>query len=876
MEKETLYILDASGFIHRAYFALPDMMNPAGEGTKAVFGFVRSIQKLVKDFSPRYMVAVFDGEDNKRSRRELYANYKTNRIQKFPDYLDQRAKIKQFCSLIGLPILERPGVEADDVIASITKTILGAQDLEICVCTADKDLLQLVQEGVYTMNPWKDYVQYREEDVKEFLGVYPKRIPDYLALVGDSSDNIPGVSGIGPKGAVDLLKTHSDVESIVENIDAISGAKGDKLRTQKDVLILSKKLAVLDDSLEVSGLLSDYLFLRDEGSEELQLFYKKQGFKTLIAKTVSLEETFLPTIVSNSDQVLQMVEQLRGREVAFSCAYTGKDIPSLCVQGIALAAEGLQEVFYCDFSRKEVFVQEALAALFLDADTSFIGYNVKRDLHALLSSGFPLPRITFDLALAEHLVSGGAKETFSSLLMKYDFFEDANLVSSKEFWKLSLPINGLPDNPESFFARIVRRLPAIKVCLAKELDKKGLSEIFKELEMPLEKVLLEMERVGIFVNKGELESLSKELHARQEVLVEEIYSLVGERFNIKSPKQLANILFVKLGLQPPGKMTTKAEALEALSGAHPVIDKILLFRSYEKLLSTYVDVLPKLVSKKTQRIHPTFNQVNTATGRLSCRDPNLQNIPVRADKDFEVRMAFEPDDLRRKSFLAADYSQIELRFLAHLSQDERLCEAFVLGEDVHASTAANVFGVSIDKVTRKQRKMAKVVNFGLVYGQQAYGLSKVLRISLQEAKDLIEAYFSKYPKVKIFIDETIERASLDQKVKTLMGRERVIEDWSEAQGARAASGRLAVNTIIQGSAAELIKIAMCNMAEELKERSHMKSRMILQIHDELLFEAPDTELEELEAIVKNIMESAMKLSVPLVTNILIGKNWSEC
>ncbi|WP_246481897.1 DNA polymerase I [Chlamydiifrater volucris] len=875
MEQETLYVLDASGFIYRAYFALPDMTNPAGEGTKAVFGFVRSIQKLIKDFSPKYMVAVFDGEDNKKSRRELYANYKANRIQKFPDYPEQQAKIKQFCSLIGLPILEVAEVEADDVIASVART-MKAREINVCVCTADKDLLQLVQNGVYTMNPWKDYVQYREKDVEKSYGILPRSIPDYLAIVGDSSDNIPGVSGIGPKGAVDLLKVYTNVETIVENIDKISGARGEKLRNQKDILILGKKLAILEDSLPVSGSLDDYLFSHDETNEELQLFYMKQGFRTLVTKSVSLEESFLPIIVSSSNQIVQMVEALRGREIAFSCAYTGRDIPSLNLQGIALATKNSRDVFYCDFSEKQTFAREAISSLLLDPETCFIGYNVKRDLHALISSGFPIPQVSFDLALAEHLVSGGAKETFPSLLIKYNFFEDANKLTSKEFWKLSLPIENLPDNPEEFFSRIVRRLPEIKEFLSKELNRKGLGKIFQDLEMPLEKVLLEMERVGIFVNTEQMGALSEALHRKQKAVEEEIYSLIGERFNIKSPKQLAHILFTELGLQSPGKMTTKAEALEALSGAHPVIDKILLFRSYDKLLSTYVDVLPKLVSERTQRIHPTFNQTNTATGRLSCRDPNLQNIPVKSDKEFEVRRAFQPKDIVAGSFLAADYSQIELRFLAHLSQDERLCEAFSSGEDVHVSTAANVFSIPVDKVSEQQRRVAKVVNFGLVYGQQAYGLSKVLKISLQEAKDLIEAYFSKYPRVKKFIDETVEQASVDQKVKTLMGRERIIEDWSEVQGARAASGRLAVNTIIQGSAAELIKTAMCNMAEELKKRPYMESRMILQIHDELLFEAPDIELRELESIVVSVMESAMELSVPLVTNILIGKNWSEC
>lgn len=870
--RETVFILDAAGFIFRAYFALPEMKNSSGQSTQAIFGFIRSINKLIKEFSPSHMVAVFDGPDNKESRRQIYADYKSNREQRAHDLYPQIPLIKKYCTLLGLSHVEIPGVEADDVIASITNNAVK-HGYRVCICTVDKDLFQLVGPNVVIINPWKDSKEITEEDVKKTYGVSPKNIPDYLALVGDTSDNIPGVVGCGPKTAKTLLNKYASVEGILKNLDQLTASAQKMFSEQKEILLLSKNLALLDNTVEISSSIKDFVFpLHKASQEQINTFYMQHGFKTLVQNFDEKEAHVDIKIICDHQSLLDLLPSLYGKSIAFSVGYVGHFLPSLTLLGVALACDG--EVYYVDIDKSADDLITPLRTLFCREDTEFYGYNIKRDNHALKNAGVEVHSITLDLALAEHLVHGGAKNSFQSLLVNHGLTSIAGRFG-KEWGQLSLPITKPPAHPAQYFGEFVLCLPVIKEALLDELRRKGLLDLFLHMEMPLEKVLFIMERNGVPIDIKVLQNLEKILSEELLVLTDEIYIAAGGCFNIKSPKQLSNVLYNKLGLKPLDKaLSTKAEVLEELSGEHEIIDKILAFRAVEKLLSTYVKALPKQVDPHTRRIHPTFNQMGTVTGRLACQDPNLQNIPIRSERGKLLRQAFCTDK-KKAYFLSADYSQIELRFLAHLSQDESLKLAFESREDIHTFTASQVFHVPLEEVTEQQRMQAKTVNFGIIYGQQAYGLSKTLKISLAEAQRLIDAYFERYPKVAQFIHETVNSASENLKVTTLLGRERVINNWTEFSASRAYSGRLAVNTRIQGSAAELIKLAMLQLSDALKKR-RLKSRMLLQVHDELIFEVPEEEKEEMLTLVRDIMESAMILSVPLVVNILIGKNWAEC
>ncbi|WP_201456614.1 DNA polymerase I [Chlamydia sp. 17-3921] len=869
-----LFILDASGFVFRAYFALPEMKNPLGESSQVVFGFIRSINKLIKEFSPEYMVAVFDGPNNKQSRREIYADYKSNREKKIEDLSSQIALVKEFCHLKGLVHLEIDSVEADDVIASLSRQALE-DDYEVCICTADKDLLQLAEPKVVLWNPWKDQGIIEEEDVVQRYGVPPKTIPDYLALVGDSSDNIPGVSGCGPKKAVALLQQFGSVEGLLDNLDQVKGANFTMLAEQRDILKLSKRLAVLDKQISLNFSISSLSFPQSSTNEDvLKTFYMQQGFKTLVQ--YQDQEVNIPVVevlvISDPKSLEAVLKNLEGKKVAFAAAYSGKHLLSLVLQGLALS-EG-ESTVYIDLQKHSQELLPLLQRFFLREDILYYGYNIKRDLHALMNAGVVIRNISCDLALVEHLINGGAKTSYQSLLINHGFTIAASRFM-KEWGYQALPLVKLPESPAQYFGELVTYLSKLRGSLLDELQRKNLSDILFNLEAPLEQILFAMERAGMPLDIKELVSLECSLEEELITLTNEIYTLAGESFNIKSPKQLSDVLYNKLGLTPIDKArSTKAEVLGALSTEHEIVDKILSFRALEKLLSTYVKALPRQVDPCTNRIHATFDQTGTTTGRLACRDPNLQNIPKRSEQGLSLRKAFR-FEREGYSFLSADYSQIELRFLAHLSQDNFLKQAFDLGEDVHAVTASQVFQVSLNQVTKQQRLQAKTVNFGIIYGQQAYGLSKILKISLREAQALIKAYFDRYPGVAHFVDETIKQASRDLRVTTMLGRERIIDNWDEYPGVRAASGRLAVNTRIQGSAAELIKCAMLQISKAIQQRN-LKSRILLQIHDELIFEVPDQELQEVSILVRREMESAMTLTVPLVVNILIGKNWAEC
>ncbi|MEG3031003.1 MAG: DNA polymerase I [Victivallaceae bacterium] len=868
-----LFLLDASGFVYRAYCGLPVMNSPKGGSVQAVFGFIRSLNKLSKDFDLQYLVAVFDGPDNKKSRHSIYSAYKANRILKYPDLPRQLELAKEYCRLSGIRYFDEPGIEADDVIASLTKTALE-KDFEVYICTSDKDLCQLIRERVFLINPWKDNLITGCREVNERFGVGPALIPDYLALVGDASDNIPGVPGCGPKGATRLLNDFDGVQDLIANVNRIKNGKTRQLiLDHSDQILLSRKLAVVDEDLLLNNIDDkDFLFQKNpERDSDLKVFYLKLGFKSLITNSFSFDKNSNPKceIITTKEQADSLLSEWRGgMDIAVTTAYTGKILTETNPYGIAFSYG--EEAW---FLPKDLMVEclDSLRNFF--RDTSIIFYENKYDRHALANFGINTVNVGFDVILAAYLLSSDrGRPVFSDLVN--DFFPDAPQgLFIREYGKEGFPVTKTVEEPHIYFGLFAYYIAKLKTVLAEKLRQTGLNELFEKLELPLSSVLFDMEREGIFFDIDGCRALSRQIECDLARVTKEVYVFAGEEFNLKSSKQLGRILFEKLGLRKIKKDSTNVEVLEQLVHQHPIAAPVLEFRMLEKLRSSYLLSLIDCVDPKDGCIHCTFSQAVTATGRLACRDPNLQNIPVRTALGKKIREVFIPRTSGNR-LLSADYSQIELRFLAHFSNDENLTKAFFSGEDIHIHTAAEVFEVSQQDVTSEQRRQAKAVNFGIVYGQQAFGLSKVLKIDLSRAQELIEAYFRKYTGLETFIKETLRKAADEGKVKTILGRERVIDGWSKFVD-KAQSGRLAINTLLQGSAADLIKRSML-LLRSVIEKAGIKSKLLLQVHDELLFEAPEEELELLQGLVRENMEGALDLKVPLVVNILIGKNWSEC
>lgn len=885
--KTKLFVLDVSGFIFRAYFALPPMMNPKGESTNALFGFIRSVLKLLKEFAPAHVVAVFDGPDNKKQRQMIYEEYKANRTRDLEDLPAQIEKAKLFCSLMGIPQVEIEGVEADDAMGSIA---LWAKDhgAEVYLCTSDKDLCQLVSQDVFVLNPWKENLIMNRDKVEEVFGVFPEQIIDYLALVGDASDNIPGLPGFGPKTAVQLLKQFGTLEELLAHPDQVAGKKKQETILQDaDLARLSKQLATIQTTLEFPK--DDTFFKLGQPSlTHLKEFYQDMDFSSLLkeieqAQELIPEEKVSYHLVDDEKSLQTLIDMLSThREVVFDVEATHLNPMRALPVGVGFAVQ--KGVAYYVPLNGAMGIEAALRhlkPLFENPEVGFFGHNVKYDLHVLANIGIHVSHLSFDTILASYLLNPSSRRHSLDHLTLHYFGKVKTAIKSllgtgkNEISMDQVPIEKVCD----YCCEDVDYTLRLKKVLAAELHKRKLENLLFDLELPLMRVLYKMERSGMALDPEKLSLFSKEIQHDITAKEEEIFSLAQERFNLNSPKQLSEVLFKKMGIKPLKKtatgLSTNADVLEALAKEYPIAEKILTYRSLEKLRSTYLETLPGEINPLTKRIHPTFSQVVAATGRLACQDPNLQNIPVRTPQGRRIREAFHPQK-KGWSYLAADYSQIELRLLAHLSEDPHLLKAFQEGEDIHASTASLVFGVPLDRVSSLQRHQAKAINFGILYGQQAYGLSQELGIDIREAADFIQAYFARFPTVQAFIDGCIEMARKTGKSVTMIGRERDLPEMTSANAIiRSAGERLAVNTPLQGSAADLIKLAMLELEAALVKKN-FQSYMVLQIHDELIFEAPDAELEELKALVKKVMEGVFTLKVPLRVDIVIGKNWAEC
>lgn len=888
-----LYVVDASGYLYRSYFAIRNVTNAKGESTNALFGFIRSILKLQKDFHPEHLVAVFDGPHGPKKRIAIYEQYKAHRVAMPEDLRYQIEWAKQACGLLGISCLSVPEVEADDTMASVA--IWAAEkDSHVYLCTSDKDLCQLVNERISILNTFKENLILDPKGVEEAFGVKPEQMVDYLSIVGDSSDNVPGLPGFGPKTAVALLQEHGTLDHILKHPELVAGKKRETIEQFADQALLSRQLVTLhmDVPFEKEKV---FFSIKPIDIAALKAFYASMNFNSLIRELEQTapaevqkkfeEDTQQPSYITINDEkaFTELLKLLsKQKEIAVSMRTTHSQPIKAEMIGISFSFEPYTSWYIpLNGALEKNRILEGLKQLFENPSIGFYGHNFKHDYQVLKNYGITVAKIVFDTMLASYLLNSQQRQHSLEHLMMDHFGKvrpaEADLLGKgkKAILMSEVPLEAITENCCLDTDYIVR----IKAVLFEQLNTRNLMHLMDGLELPLMRVLAEMERHGIYVDIPYLSRMSSDINRMISGLEQEIYALAGEEFNLNSPKQLSEILFTKLGIKPPKKTatghSTNADVLEFLKAEYPIAEKLLEYRTLEKLRSTYVDILPTEVFEKTHRIHCTFNQSVAATGRLSCQDPNLQNIPIRSEIGKKIRGAFRPAK-ENWSFIAADYSQIELRLLAHFSEDINLTKAFKQGQDVHTTTAAAIFNIPLEEVTSVHRHRAKAVNFGIVYGQQAFGLSQATGVDIKEAAAFITAYFNRYPKVKAYLDECKQEARDTGKSVTFTGRERMIpEIHSKNMQIKAAAERLAINTPLQGTAADLIKMAMLQIDEKLKEKKS-KAFMILQIHDELIFEVPDDEVAQISTLVRDVMQNVFQLKVPLLVDITVGKNWAEC
>ncbi len=880
-----LYLVDGSAQFHRAYHAIRGLATSRGLPTNATYGFTTMLRKLLEDEKPERIGILFDPA-GPTFRHEEYKEYKANRPRMDNDLAVQIPYVRRVCEVFRLPILELPGFEADDVIATLARQAVE-RGMKVIVVSGDKDLLQLVSEDVLVLNPGREgtgATLYDRGKVEEKFGVPPERVVDVLALVGDAVDNIPGVAGIGDKGARDLVREFGTVEAVLENADRVKrAAYREGLKKFREEALLSKHLVTLRTDVPVT-LELEKLDRQEPDRRAAHALFKELEFQAL-AREYAPETATTGTerrVITEAAELEGLVgEAKQAGRVSLGVVVTSPEPMRADVIGIAFTHQpGVAAYIPLGHSRLELSnplsVQDALRYLqpiLEDPSVRKVSGNAKRDLVALARHGVRIQGVGFDALVASYLLNPG-RRAYSLDDLAFEFLgerrgsEPEGLASGDASVDQTARIAGGD-------TELVLRLDE---AVSARLEEEQLTAIYQTMELPLVGVLADMERAGVKIDTALLASMSRDMEAQLAALTREIYVLAKGEFNINSPPQLREVLFDRLGMKS-GKKTAKTraastaeEVLDELALVHELPRKIIEYRSVQKLKGTYVDALPQLVNPETGRIHASFNQTVAATGRISSSDPNLQNIPIRTAEGRRIRQAFvaEPGHL----LLSADYSQIELRVLAHLSKDKTLIDTFRRGEDVHDRTAREVFGALSPLPPDEQRRVAKMVNYALLYGKSAFTLSKDIGVSKKEAEQFIEAYFARYPSVRQFIEGTIQKARETGHVRTLLGRLRRLPDLRAPNfQIRMEAERQAMNTPVQGSAADLIKKAMIDLHAELGRR-RMRSRLILQIHDELLLEVPEAEAEEAKKLVKDVMEGALVLDVPLVAEAHLGPNWA--
>ncbi|HCX03296.1 MAG TPA: DNA polymerase I [Clostridiales bacterium] len=892
MSKDKFVILDGNSILFRAYYALPPLKNKKGVFTNAVYGFLTMLYKIIDDYQPNYICVAFD-PDKPTFRHEKYEDYKAGRAKAPNELVMQFGMIRDVLDKHNIKYLEIDSYEADDIAGSLANKYKG-KDIETYLVTSDKDYLQLIDKGVtviLTKTGVTNIVEYNEEKMEEEYGITPEQFIDLKALMGDSSDNIPGVYGIGEKTGLKLLKKYGSLDGVYENIDEIKGKMKEKLEKEKNQAYLSYTLAkiiknlpldydidyfkyVEADKKELMDLYDEYEFrkLKDRFKESAQLTFGTDNIE-IKDKEKILEE--IPEAIEIETKELKK-KILKEKTFGFKFLY---DYERVFYSKIVYAGFIIDDDIYylkkdLDKSLKE------LKDIFEEKNIKKQSHHIKDELIYLLKLGINLKGIEFDTMIGKYILDP-SERSYDIDRLAYEFLEmdihgEAHYLGKGKKKKSFAEIK--EDQGIKYLSELLYITKNVKNKIEQKIKESKMEDLYQNFELPLVKVMASMEVLGFKIDKEELNNIGNKLKKKLEILEEIIQDFAGEEFNLNSPKQLGEILFEKMDL-PVVKKTktgysTDAEVLEKLKSKHPIIDKIIDYRQLSKLNSTYVEGFLKLIDENDGRVHSSFKQTITSTGRISSTEPNLQNIPVRTEEGRELRKVFVPEN-NEYILLDADYSQIELRVLAHVANETKLIEAFEAGEDIHTKTASEVFRVPMEEVTSLMRSRAKAVNFGIVYGISDYGLSRDLGISRKEAKEYIDNYLDYYSNINKYMKDIIKKGKKEGYVETVFGRRRDLPELkSRNYNVRSFGERLALNTPIQGTAADIIKKAMINVFERLDDEK-LKSRLILQVHDELILEVYKPELENVKNILKEEMENAAKLKINLAVDMNTGGSWYE-
>lgn len=888
-----LILVDGSSYLYRAFHAMPSLSNSKGFPTGAIYGVINMLRRLITDYQPEHLAVVFDSKE-KTFREALYEHYKANRSAMPDDLIPQIRPVQDIIQALGIPLLVEPGVEADDVIGTLVKQA-EQHRMPVIISTGDKDFAQLVNPHVTLINTMTNSV-LNPETVTEKFGVSPEQIIDYLALVGDSVDNIPGVPNVGPKTAAKWLAEYGNLDNIIANADQIKGKVGENLRACFEQLPLAKTLATIKTDMDLRLSLAD-LAMKAPDTEKLKALYGEFEFKTwlnaLLEKNPEKDtEKYADyETVLTEDRLHHWIDQLeKADRFAFDTETTSLCTLDAEIVGLSFAITPGKGVYVplahgydnapAQLNREEVL--NKLKPLLEETTLRKIGHNIKYDMNVLANYDIHLKGIAADTMLESYILDSSVNNhNMDSLAEKHlgwrtIRYEDVAGKGAKQVRFDQVPI----DTAATYAAEDADvTLQLHHHFWPMYLKEPALKQVFEQIEMPLIPVLAQMERNGVLIDATKLEKQSEELEKRLTELEHDTFQIAGQTFNLNSPKQLQDVLYTQLQLPilqktPTGQPSTAEAVLQELALDYPLPKLIIEYRGLSKLISTYTRRLPEQIHPRTRRIHTSYNQTGAATGRLSSSDPNLQNIPVRTQEGRRIRQAFIAPEGRK--LISADYSQIELRIMAHLSNDPGLLSAFEKNLDVHKATAAEVFGLSLEAVTSVERRAAKAINFGLIYGMSAFGLAKQLGIDRKAAEEYIVRYFTRYPGVREYMEKTREKAHAEGYVETLWGRRLYLPDINSSQIMRQkAAERTAINAPLQGSAADIIKRAMISLHHWLEQQEETSAKMIMQVHDELVFEVANKDVPEMSEVIRSHMMKAADLKVPLLVDVGSGNNWDE-
>ena len=888
-EKDPIILVDGSSYLYRAYHALPPLTTSKNQPTGAIKGVISMIKRVLIDHPDSPLAVVFDAK-GKTFRHDMYSEYKANRPPMPEDLVQQIEPIHRIISLMGIKLIMIPGVEADDVIGTLAEQA-RQKKLNTVISTGDKDMTQLVCDNVSVVNTMSGEL-LDENGVMNKFGVGPELITDYLALIGDKSDNVPGVDKVGPKTAVKWLNEYKNIEGIKKNAESIGGKVGENLRSSIETLDLAHELVKIKTDVPLEITIED-LAVSESDAEQLSEVYKELEFNSWLQevpkKNVKTEVNSSYICISTEKSLKELIKKAsKAKTIALDTETTGLDYMDTELVGISLSYQA-GEAYYIPLNHDDDSVDQLaldivlkeLRPLLESSSNKIIGQNIKFDKNVLAKYGVDIASIKNDTMMMSYVLDASATrhnlDALSSYYLNYktSTFEDVAGKGVKQITFDKVPIEAATNYAAEDADITLRLYEELNPRLEGEAS---LNKLNDEIEIPLIEVLSEMEQNGAILNSKILNSQSKDLEGRIKKLEEKAYQIAGEEFNLGSTKQLREIFFEKLKYRiikktPGGQPSTDEKVLAELAEEYELPKVLLEHRTLSKLKSTYTDKLPNQVSQSTGKVHTSFHQAVTTTGRLSSSDPNLQNIPIRTEDGRRIRQAFEPS--KGNKFISADYSQIELRVMAHISKDEGLLEAFLEGQDVHSKTASEVFDVGIKDVTSDLRRNAKAINFGLIYGISAFGLGKQLGISRNLAAEYMAMYFEKYPDVKKYMESTKEFASQNGYVETLFGRRLYLRDINATNAMRRqASERAAINAPVQGTAADIMKIAMINMHKAIKTQKS-EAKLILQVHDELILDTPKDEIDKIVSLVTESMMGAANLDVPLEIDIGIGDNWDQ-